>query len=207
MPLHIHTEQVSGLATVVASTDQIWANTPSSGTNFGHVTLNDGDGSRVLELTQSMPVDAAVALAERIDSLRVTFDLPVAWLARILGIERQTLYAWMRTSGAETTSPRQSSLDRLKRLEELNDKWRMLSTGRLTRGHAQLEYKSRSILDWLTKDLNSFHTVEAIRSAALANQAPGWLGPASQRLYRGPAHPDASRDQMLERSLVREPKE
>lgn len=70
------------------------------------------------------PVQDAVSLpsiAEMVETIRSAFGLNVTQLAGVLGIERVTVYAWLRTEGADKLHP--SNRDRLQSLYRIATEW------------------------------------------------------------------------------------
>jgi hypothetical protein len=104
---------------------------------------------------QTPPPPAAV-LAETIankppvtqlSSIRRYFSLNVTELARVLRVERPTVYAWLSSK----TEPHQANMDRIGQVYQLARKWRQLSA--LPIGsfmHAPIE-GSKSLLDALSQ--------------------------------------------------------
>ena len=191
---------------VVAPSGLSLFNPPAATRYVGKITIRDGTYRHVV-LSDEMPQSLSASLAEQLKQVRLTFDLPTAWVAKILRVKRQTVYLWSEGAGSVSVSPRESNLQRLDGLLRLGLKWRTLSNVRFNRKHAMHIFDHKPLLEWLEKSELSDPKLDAMLSSVAENGLPHPLvKPLNDRIYRGPAHPLAHRERLLERSLVGEPK-
>lgn len=188
--------------------DHPWAYSPWHGTHLQNLRVKSSEKHPRLHVTEEAGLEARTTLATSLHSLRQTWDLPVAWLARILRVERQTIYAWMKGLAVTTTSPRHSNAIRLQQLHELAAEWRRLTDVRFSRIHATTYFGTRSLLEWLEQsELDDPLLVEHFAKASQVNKNHELVRTLSQSMYRGPAHPDSAKQRLLDRRFIAEPKE
>lgn len=189
------------------SSSSSWFDNPWLDRTVNNIRVRDSLGREHL-LTERVSPEYSVAISHSIHRLRSAIDLPIAWLARILRVERQTIYAWMREATLSTTAPRPGNAQRISELQGIGEQWRMRTGSRLSRKHAVLCYQNRSLLDWLEEsDLKDANLAAALRAFSQMERTHELIKPLSRRLYRAEAHPDAHRERFMESSSVLEPKE
>lgn len=188
--------------------EQQWAYSPWHGTHLQNLKVRSPDKQSRLHVTEEASVEARVDLTTSLHSLRSTWDLPVAWLARILRVERQTIYAWMKGVDVTTTSPRQNNALRLQQLHALGVEWRKLSDARFSRKHAMVYFGTRNLLEWLEQsDLDAPILLEHFKVASRSGKNHELIKTLSQSMYRGPAHPESDKQRLLDRRFIAESKE
>lgn len=184
-----------------------WFDNPWLDRTVHNVRVRDSHGREHLITEQPSP-EFRAALASSIHTLRSFFDLPTAWLAQMLRVQRQTIYAWMKEAALCSTAPRAGNAQRISDLKRIGEQWRTETGSRMLRKHALLHYENRSLLDWIAEsELQDPEFVIALEEFAKMARPHELLKPLSQRLYRGEPHPGAHRERFLEPSSVFEPKE
>jgi transcriptional regulator with XRE-family HTH domain len=111
---------------------------------------------------------------ELVGSIRVAFGLTVADTARVLGVERPTIYSWLRGESTPTTSNRQ----RIEKVFEMADIWLSQAIPGPISGVKSVASDGKSIFDLLEEPhLRAWLIGELIQSAAKQAHA----GPAQRR--------------------------
>lgn len=196
------TEQKRGLGS-----DQGWFANPWLDRPLHNIRVRDSSG-REHVVTERVSPEHSAEISHSIHRLRSSIDLPVAWLARILRVERQTIYAWLRETTLSSTAPRLANAQRISDLQIIAEQWRNKTGSRLSRKHAVLHYQNRSMLSWLEQsDLKDPKLIEALAEFSKMERTHELLKPLSRRIFRGSPHPGSHREQFMERSSVSEPKE
>lgn len=189
-------------------TEHQWAYSPWHGTHLQNLKLRSHDKQSKLHVTEEASLDARISLSTSLHSLRNTWDLPIAWLARILRVERQTIYAWMKGLDVTTTSPRQNNALRLQQLHSLGMEWKKLSDARFSRKHAMVYFGTRSLLEWMEQsELDAPILIAHFKEASRVGKNHELVKTLSQTMYRGPAHPESDRQRLLDRRFIAESKE
>ena len=185
-----------------------WAHSPWHGTHLQNLRVKSNDKHPKFHVTEEASLETRVSLSTDLHSLRHVWDLPVAWIARILRVERQTIYAWMKGSDVTTTSPRQNNALRLQQLHSLGIEWRKLTDSRFSRKHAMIYFGTRNLLEWMEhSELDNPILLEHFKSASQLGKNHELVKTLSQSMYRGPAHPESNRQRLLDRRVIPEPKE
>lgn len=117
------------------------------------------------------------SLPEKLDSIKTRLGIGIKHLAAALGVERPTVYAWMKGERL----PQQKRWERIQSLLELADHWQELSRHPLSRrifvpfesGQSAMDLLSADTLDIpkVKKMLNSLAADENDRSARLKEKA------------------------------------
>lgn len=179
---------------------------PPAVTGFvGRVTVRAGQQTRQFIVSDEMHPAVSASLCARLQKIRLTFDLPTAWLAKILRVKRQTLYVWSEGTGSVSVTPRESNVQRINQLLALGEIWRQFSEIRFNRRHALLSFEHKPLLEWLEKlDLDDMKLRTMFEEAAKMDKPHHLLRSRSER---SSAHPFAHRERLLRRGLVGEPEE
>lgn len=184
-----------------------WFDNPWLDRTVHNVRVHDSKGHEHF-VTEHPSPEFRAELASSIHTLRSFFDLPTAWLAQILRVQRQTIYAWMKEAALCSTAPRPGNAQRISDLKRIGEQWRAATGSRMLRKHALLHYENRSLLDWIAEsELQDSELVRALEEFTKMARPHELLKPLSQRLYRGDPHPGAHRERFLEPLSVLEPKE
>lgn len=93
--------------------------------------------------------DESFSLRDRISMIRQHLSLSLSDFARIVGIERPTVYAWME----EKSMPRRTNIERLNRIAAFAERWNELAArpiGRLL--HERLAGESQTLFEMLSSE-------------------------------------------------------
>jgi transcriptional regulator with XRE-family HTH domain len=157
----------------------------------------------ILYETPSVGEDEPFSLRDRISMIRQHLSLSLSDFARIVGIERPTVYAWMEGKSL----PRRANIERLNRIAAFAERWNELAAspiGRLL--HERLSGESQTLFELLSSEAGEAGIREYLARLAARQQERA----RSSVKARGAAlgWPDVSEDEQargLARAL-REPK-
>lgn len=199
---------IIGIAGDNGEPEHEWAYSPWHGTHLKNLRIRSTEKHSKLHITEEASPETRAGLATSLHTLRNIWDLPVAWLARILRVERQTIYAWMKGIDVTTTSPRQNNALRLQQLHLLGAEWKKLSDDRFSRKHAMVYFGTRNLLEWIEQsELDSPVLIEYLKEVSRIGKNHELVRTLSQSMYRGPAHPEANKQRLLDRRFIGESKE
>ena len=136
------------------------------------------ENGTVVEIDQSVAdLTEANSLPDKLDRIKSRLGIGMKHLAAALGVERPTVYAWVKG----TTSPQPKRWERIQSLLELSDHWQELSRHPLSRrifvpaesGQSVMDLLSAATLDTpkIKEMLKSLASDENNRSARLREKA------------------------------------
>jgi transcriptional regulator with XRE-family HTH domain len=171
-----------GVAVVIYGTgDQgklAWMGPARTGPGAAYEVLTPGSGGLLTRSFEPPPLEVGALVA----SIRAALSLNVSQTAQVLGVQRPTLYAWMR----EEAEPQTANARRLGRVAGLALRWNELS------GHQPLGRRlrlpvlgDRTVLDLLSEEeIREVPLIEALRrlSEEVDERAP--IGGRSARAQR-----------------------
>lgn len=117
----------------------------------------------VHKLPQTEPAEPTVSVSHLIAQVRGSLSLQITQLAAILGVERPTVYAWIK----EQSEPRPQKRTRLKELYRLARRWDELSNDPLGRALTDVGSDGHAVLDFLLQS-EIPHALVAHRFRAIA---------------------------------------
>lgn len=104
---------------------------------------------KILYDTPSVQADESLSLRDRISMIRQHLSLSLSDFARIVGIERPTVYAWMEGKSL----PRRGNVERLNQIAALAERWNELAArpiGRLL--HERPSGESQTLFELLSSE-------------------------------------------------------
>ena len=136
------------------------------------------ENGAVIEIDQSVAdLTDGTSLPDKLDRIKSSLGIGMKHLAAALGVERPTVYAWVK----ETRAPQPKRWDRIQSLLELADHWQKLSSHPLSRRVFVPVESGQSVMDLLSAEtldapkikevLNSLASDENDRSARLREKS------------------------------------
>lgn len=113
------------------------------------------------------PVPSEATLADRIALIRQYLSLSVSDFARVAGIERPTVYAWIDGE----SSPRKANLERLQALNGVAERWKAMTgqpIGRLL--DERLPGETKTLLDLLLGEIDAQAVESLLERLALRSR-------------------------------------
>jgi transcriptional regulator with XRE-family HTH domain len=165
----------------------------------------DGEADWTTDISETTPMsanDEPSAAADMLVAVRTAFPLQISQLAKLAGVTRPTIYAWLHGE----QRPQERGWERLKQLHALARFWRSctpvsLPEKQLTAPGAD----GQSIYDLLSADVIDMQQIENRLAAAAATHKPSWLENARGRGYRLPVdQPDSPEFDLLTRRSMDE---
>ncbi len=103
-----------------------------------------------LTTIDTTPAPAVQSLAERVSAIKAAFGLTISQLAKVLRVERQTVYDWMDEENPRP--PQTQNRERLAAIQRLAVQWNRLCQWPAGKGIATYTVDSDTLLDLLSAD-------------------------------------------------------
>jgi transcriptional regulator with XRE-family HTH domain len=124
------------------------------------------------------PAEATVSVPRLIAQVRSSLSLQVTQLAEALGVERPTVYAWIK----EQSEPRAQKRTRLKELYQLAKRWDELANEPLGKELTEVAPDGHTILDFLLQsEIPRALVVERFRAIARAKGSRQTVAPQGKK--------------------------
>lgn len=155
-----------------------WLGPARTGPGSAYEVLTPGTGGQLTSSADPVPL----AVPELVASIRASLSLNISQSAEVLGVQRPTLYAWMR----EEAEPQTANLSRLQLVAGLARRWNELS-GRQPLGR-RLRLPAlgdQTVLDLLAEDpIRTIPLAEAFEHLARVEYERVPVGGRSARVQR-----------------------
>lgn len=165
----------------------------------------DGEAEWTPDISETTPVsanDEPSAAAEMLVAVRTAFPLQISQLAKLAGVTRPTIYAWLHGE----QRPQERGWERLKQLHALAEFWRSCTPFSLPEKQLTAPgVDGQSIYEQLSAEVIDMQQIENRLAAAAAANKPSWLENARDRGYRLPGdRPDSPEFDLLTRRSMDE---
>ncbi|EAQ82797.1 hypothetical protein [Blastopirellula marina] len=137
--------------------------TESSGTSFStsivSLVMSGRNSPLTMGCTQRQDTERSSSIPEIISEIRANLALQVKELAEVVGVERPTVYGWIK----DNATPHKSNHDRLMQVYRISQAWRKIS--RLPAGAALREFvddEGNSVIDYMRRDSMNEIAIDAL---------------------------------------------
>ena len=142
-----------------------------------------------------IPVYTPDELKHLLTKIQAAFGVSTRDLANILGVQRQTIYAWNR----EENTPKEHNITRLQELDRKADDWNKLSSHPAKSAMKVKLHDKKSLFDLLTAEVLDHHKITKAMSAVaqLVNEYFERLNRRAEKISESQARPAASEYDVL----------